>query len=304
MAFDLARAESQLGLKTVVCDTLKKETWAKGIRADVHVVHSHIPDEIAFDRSAKIVCFEHGSPDHVFEISVVQGVHDGYGAGDSFGIASFFLKRADVILTFWERERRIWQTMTDKKVICVPMGIDTEFWTRQTVDPLIGEPSFLTAENCHSCKWPLDLFFIWPEIVKKYPGARLHALNIPQDQQRWWTALAFLNGTNYTSYMKSIRLDHPALRNFLSACSFYYSPVKTGDHNRICLEAASCGAKIISYEGNEYAHYWVREGNQWRQLEDILCILSGKKKPREVSAVPDIKETAKATAALYRDLLA
>jgi glycosyltransferase involved in cell wall biosynthesis len=276
--------------------------WEMGIGADIHVVHSHLPDKLAFDKKTKIVAFQHGSPEHVFEVSITQGVYCGYGAGDSFSIGAYFLRRADAVVTFWGRHAAIWETMTEKPVFVIPMGVSRSFWDHIETSPLAGSPSILTAENCHTVKWPLDLFFMWPNIVKELPDARLHALNIPYDQHKWWMPLAYLNGTHYTSYLYATKLNAPELRQFMSAAGFYYSPCRYGDHNRISLEAAACGAKVISFCGNEYAHYWVREGDQRCQKEDLENILSGKTPAREPLPVPDIKSTAAAMLQIYKDI--
>lgn len=302
VATDMAEADSAIGLESVICDQNNPETWEKGMNAHVHVVHSHMPDKLTFNKASKIVIVQHGSPEHIFEISVQQGTSGAYAPGDSFALSAFFLKRADAVVTFWPRHAAIWETMTDKPVFCVPMGIKKDFWTRQDIAPLAGSPALFTAENMHNCKWPLDIFFLWPHLAERLPDARLHVANIPANQAPWWWPLAYMNGSRYSTFMNSLRFDHSTLKIYLSAAPFYYSPVRYGDHNRISLEAAACGAKIISFEGNEYAHHWVREGDQRRQLEDLVAILSGTREERQPLPVPDISETAAALLQVYKEI--
>ena len=304
VATDMAEADTAMGLQAVLCDTNNHETWEAGMDANIHVVHAHLPDKLSFDKKTKIIIVEHGSPEHIFEQSLQQGVAPSYAAADSFSLACFFLKRANAVVTFWPRHAAIWETLTGKPVYCIPMGVKLDFWQRQQgIAPLAGNPPLFTAENAHNCKWPLDLFLLWPHLIERFPDARLHAINIPTDQHRWWWPLAFLNGSRYTSYMTALRFDPLNLRNYLSAAPYYYSPVRYGDHNRICLEAAACGSKVVSFEGNEYAHYWVREGDQRRQLEDLTRILKGEVQEREPLAVPDIKDTAAAMLQIYHKIL-
>lgn len=268
--------------------------------ADVHIAHSHIPDSLAFDKTKKIIGFQHGSPEHSFQVSVEQGITGGYGAGDSFSIGLFFCRRCDAIVTFWERHGHIWESMTDKPVFVIPMGVDRSFWAKQEgIAPLAGEPSIFTAENSWPQKWPLDLCFFWPRVTESFPGARLHALNIPQDQMRFWSELLVANRTHYTSYCYTLKLDRQNLRKFLSAASYYYSPVRYGDFNRISMEASATGCKVISYEGNPYADFWVREGHGQRQADDLVAILKGEVEPRQKEDVPDLMETAKAMLMVY-----
>lgn len=300
----MAKEEGRIGINSVLCDTMNPTSWDKGMDADIHIVHSHLPDELAFKKGAKIVTIQHGSPEHSFEISVTQGTNNGYGAGDSFSIGSFLIRQASAVVTFWPRHVAIWETMTDKPVFCIPMGVDREFWKYQeNIPPLSGQPSLMTAENSHTCKWPLDLFFMWPHVIEEIPAARLHALNIPMDQHKWWLPLAYLNKTHYTSYLSANKLGKEELRRFFSAAGFYYSPVRYGDFNRISLEALSSGCKIISFEGNEYAHYWVREGDQRRQREDLLNILQGKAAERVPEEVPSVIDTAAAMIRIYKEII-
>jgi hypothetical protein len=300
----MAAGDIANGLDAILCDTEKPETWDQGMDADVHVVHSHCPDKISMDKSKKVVIIQHGSPEHIFEISVQQGIQNIYAAGDSFALISFFLRRANAIVTFWPRHESIWKTMTDRPVYCIPMGIDRNFWAKvEGIPPLSGEPAIFTAENAHNVKWPLDLFFLWPLLTERFCNARLHSVNIPTDQHRWWWPLSYMNTARYTMFMSAMRLDAPNLKNYLSAAPFYYSPVHYGDHNRLSMESAACGCKIISFTGNEYAHYWVREGDHRTQLEDLTNILNGTTQAREPLQVPTTKEMSTKMKEIYEAIV-
>lgn len=304
VAEEMSAGDRLMGLDSVVCDTEHPETWDQGMDADIFVVHSHVPDKISFDKSKKIILIPHGSPEHVFEISVRQGIDGGYAPGDSFALIAYFLRRANAICTFWPRHVFIWQTMTDRPVYGIPMGIDPLFWAKQEVPPLAGNPAIFTCENAHNVKWPLDMFLLWPYLMERFPDARLHATNIPTDQHRWWWPLSYMNTSRYTAFMTAMRFDHPTLRNYLSAAMYYYSPVRYGDFNRICLEASSCGCKVISHEGNSYAHYWIHEGDQRKQLDDLTEILSGNVEPREAAPVSTTLDMAEAMLQVYERVLA
>lgn len=304
MAVEMAKEDQKNGLTVAMCDTTSKDTWGMGMDADIHVVHSHVPDEIAYDRQKKIITVQHGSPEYIFESSVADGIKLPYGASNPFAMNSFYMTRSNALVTFWDRQAKIWETMTDKPVYCIPMGVDREFWTSQgNKNCLNGAPAIFTAENCHTCKWPLDMFIMWPKLVERFTEARLHAIHIPMDQHRWWLPLSYMNGSQYTAFISPARLSHPVLRDFLSSAHYYYSPVTYGDHNRMCLEAASCGTKIISFRGNQYAHYWITEGNQWDQLEEWTNILTGETPAREPETVPDIKDTGVAMLHVYKEIL-
>lgn len=304
VASDMCEAEKALGYNSVLCNTQAPDTWGEGMDSDIHVVHSHIPDKISLSTNAKVVNVSHGSPEHTFELSVTQGLYGNYGAGDSFAMSSFMMKRADAVVSFWPRQAAIWKTMTNVPVFTLPMGIDTDFWKPVPKQKLLsGKPALLTAENCHVCKWPIDLMFMWPWIVKELPDARAHFLNIPFDQHRWWLPLAYMNGARYTTFISPNKLPKDQLRQFFCAADYYYSPVEYGDFNRISLEAASCGCKVISYKGNEYAHYWIDEGDQRNQAIQLIDIMSGRVTSRSIPKISNIKETAEAMILIYGGLL-
>jgi hypothetical protein len=267
---------------------------------DVHVVHSHIPDVLSMNPKTRMVMVQHGSPEHIFETSVVQGVSQTYAPADTLALVSFFLRKSKAIITFWPRHAAIWETMTDRPIFCIPMGVKREFWIKQNIPPLQGDPAIFTAENAHNVKWPLDMFYMWPHLIERFPNGRLHSVNIPTDQHRWWWPIAYMNNARYTMFMSAWRFGPEELRNYLSAAPYYYSPVHYGDHNRISMEAASCGAKVISFEGNEYAHFWVREGDQRRQLEDLTAIFKGETPIRSPLDVPDSKDMAEAMVQVYK----
>lgn len=300
----MANVDAANGIEAVICDTTNDQTWGLGMDADIHVVHSHIPDELVFKKESKIIAVQHGSPEHIFENSLTQGLGVAYAPGDSFSITSFFLRRADAIITFWPRHAEIWETMTDKPIFCIPMGIDKSFWTPQPNGHMMaGKPVIFSAENCHTCKWPLDMILMWPKIVERIPSARFHVIHLPADQHRWWMPLAYMNGSHYTSYLSPHMFGKERLRDFFCAADYYYSPVRYGDFNRVSLEAAASGTKVISFEGNQYAHYWVREGDQRRQRKDLLNILTGEVPEREAAPVADIKDTALAMMTVYKEVI-
>lgn len=303
VASDICEAEKKLGYDSVLCNTQVQATWEVGMDADIHVAHSHIPDKISLCTNAKIVVVQHGSPEHVFELSVSQGLTGAYGAGDNLAMVGFLLNRADAVVTFWPRQAEILKTMTKTPVYTIPMGIDRLFWKPVAKQKLLsGTPALLTAENCHTCKWPIDLMFMWPWVVRELPDARAHFLNIPFDQHRWWLPLAYMTGSRYTTFISPNKLPKDQLRQFLCAADFYYSPVEYGDFNRMSLEATACGCKVISYRGNEYAHYWIDEGDQRKQAEQLIEILKGNVTERPVLNIPDIDDTAKEMFNIYGGL--
>jgi len=274
-------------------------------QADIHVIHQHLPDEFHGERFRKVYV-THGTPEHVFQSSVEAGLNIGYGASDPFMIAQYWLKAADAVITFWPRIQAIWQDLCQKpkQVDLVPMGIDLDFWRDgQSRGKYAGAPSVFSAENCHYIKWPLDLVIMWPWVVAQVPAARLHLAYIPRDQHRWWFPWMHANGCAFKSYISGGALSWPDLRNAFQSTDYYLGLVRYGDFDRVCLEARAAGAKVISWAGNDYAHYWLHEGDQRDQARELAAILKGEIDPRDVKDVPHRKDMAEAMIEIYQRVI-
>lgn len=310
MATMICQAETEMGLDSFLCYTdggVGKPT--PGVRvlpdkevardADIHVIHSHVPD----DMPGKKVMIPHGTPEHCFQVTT-ESMKTNYAGSDAFSLTTYWINRADAVVTFWPRHAALWQTVAPKqKINVIPMGVNKEFWSSgESKGKWVGSPSVFNCENGHSIKWPLDIFLAWPMVTKEATGARLHAHYLPHDMHRFWYPLMYLNGTAYHSYSGSTYFGPESLRNGFKSSDFYLSPVRYGDHNTICMEAKAAGAKVISYKGNVYADYWISEGDQRVMAEELISIFKGEVEPRTSEPVADIKETAQAMKGLYESL--
>lgn len=305
MARSMAAAEKAIGLNSEVYDAMSDADWEKAKDSDIHVIHTHCPDAV-LSSGKPLIWVAHGTPEVMFEGGYNEGLIKGsYGHGDPWMLAQYWLQHCDVTLTFWERHRAIWKSMADKRtrVEMAPMGVNLDFWKpTPTAGKFAGSPSLFTAENCYRTKWPLDLFIAWPWVTKKHNAARLHAIYLPKDQHRWWFPLINRNGASFRGYMSAMTFDDEHLRNAFCSTDFYIGLVRYGDHNLINLEANSSGAKTISYRGNEYADYWITEGDQRTIADELIAIMSGSVTPRQKLPVPSITETANAMKAIYESL--
>jgi hypothetical protein len=305
MAQSFVNAERLVGLDSLLIPIDDVASHALGDDADIHVAHTHLSDR-ALRSQKPIVWVAHGTPEVMFHSGYEQGLVNGkYGHGDPWMLAQFWLQHADAIVTFWPRHQAIWQSLLDKgrTVDCVPMGIETAFWEPQpSAGKFAGSPSVFTAENCYEIKWPLDLFLMWPWVLREVPDARLHAIYVPKDQHRWWFPLVNRNGSAFYSYISAMVFDPPELRNAFASVDFYLGLVRYGDFNRTCLEAKASGATVISWAGNPYADYWLPEGDQRAQADLLIKILRGEIQKRETTPVMDIAETITAMQAIYARL--
>ncbi len=305
VAEDISTAERALGYDSICQKSDVSEDWEGGMGADVHVCHSHVPESVQA-KGGKIVWVGHGTPEHCFENSVVDGTKLGYGASDCMALIYHWMKNADALVTFWGRHQKIWKSLCDKstKVHCLPLGVNKEFWKPVGSNgKYAGDPSIFTAENCHTIKWPLDLILSWPTVMSEYPDARLHINYLPYNQHRFWFPLLSHTGALITTFASPDILAHENLRNAFCSVDYYIGLVRYGDYNRICLEAKASGAKVISYYGNPYADYWIPEGSHELLALKLREIIRGDVIPRDTMQVPDISETAKGMIKIYEGLM-
>lgn len=308
MAESFAKAEGALGVDSWLVDCQDPNGYKEILDADIHVIHTHFPDDVRHQlkKPLKLVWVGHGSVEHVFQSSVESGLKGGYGSGDSWALCQYWMQQADALVTFWPRQQALWKSLCDKKTIvdCVPMGVERDFWRPvPSAGKYMGSPSVFTAENCHYVKWPLDLLLCWPWVWPEIPNTFLHAIYIPNDQHKWFFPLMNRNGARFKTIATGAVLDPTGLRNAFCSTDFFIGLVRYGDFNRLSLEASACGAKTISYVGNNYADFWIHEGDQRVMAKELIAILKGDVEPREKLAVPSIEDTAKAMINIYRRIL-
>jgi hypothetical protein len=303
----MAAGDRTRGHDSHMADPANASTWKHAMQADVHVCHTHVPEIIQRnDKKAKIVFVAHGTPEHVMEMSVQQATAPGYGAADGWMLLRNWLRIADAVVTYWPRHASIYQSMAQKGRIidCVPMGVDTEFW-KQGVDngKYAGTPSLWTSENPHFFKWPLDLLNAWPHVLEDVPDAKLHVHYLVSQLHRFLIDLANSNGAAYGAYLSAATYSHDNLRNMWKSFDYFIGLVRYGDFNCLALQANAAGIKTISYAGNPYSDFWVREGDQRELAKQLIPILKGEVEPRAKDKVPDISDTAKAMETIYQRIV-
>lgn len=304
VAESFAQTECMLGHESWLVDFSDEKGWGEVLDADVHVVHTHLPDKarMQMKKPPKTVFFCHGTPEYVFTGSVINGSTGVYGFSDTWQLIQWYMQHSDAIVTHVPRHHKIWQSLCDKRTIVdlVPMGLDKGFWKSiPSMGHYMGEPAVFTAENSDYSKWPYDLFILWSWIYEALPLAHLHAVYLPTDQHRWWYPLMNRNGCGYKCHSSGAIFTPDQLRNAFVSTDFYIGLVRYGDFNRMSLEANACGAKTISYRGNPFSDYWVTEGDQRVIAKELIDIFKGKTKPRKKDEPGDIFDTSKTMIKIY-----
>jgi hypothetical protein len=306
VAESIQKAERTLGVDSIIVNLDNQAVWPEAEDADIHVSHTHFPENKFHGKEYKLVYVPHGTPEHVFMSSVIEGESGRYGHGDGWMLLQHWLKVSDAIVTFWPRHRDIFRTLVDKRTIVdlAPLGIDKGYWVRvPSPGKYAGEPSCLSCENPHFIKWPMDLCFLWPWVSEEMPDAVLHLSYLATNMHRWFFPLVNANGTSYAAHISARYMQDVLLRDVLCSIDYYLSFVRYGDFNRMSLEAAACGCPVISYYGNPYATYWVSEGDQRVTAMELIRIFRGEVEPRVIDPIPDVVDTAKAMISVYERIL-
>lgn len=297
----------------LVDSTVEGPDWDAAGDADVHVIHSHLPNPVAQrywakGKKPKVVWVGHGTPDHVFQSSAEYASTGGYGHPEPLMLMFHWLREADARVTFWERHQWIYQQFVTNgsTVDLVPLGVDHTFWSDgASKGKFDGSPSVFTAENPHYIKWPYDLFTAWPDVARALTGgmAKLHAVYVPRDMHAVFHPWVYGNGCAFHGFISPITFDWEGLRNAFQSTDFTIGLVRYGDHNQLGLQAAASGATTISYQGNPYADFWVPEGDQRGIRDALIPILAGDVSPREKTPAPTLEAMCQAMVAIYERIL-
>lgn len=314
VAKSMVEAERKLGIDAHLVNIQTDADWDQVLDADIHISHTHIPVMYRGKAWLKQVtkpfrlvgCF-HGTPSHVFESSVHAGENGAYAPSNSLMIMQRDMRVSHARVTFWERHAEIYRTMVDQgtKIYVVPMGIDLDFWKDgASRGKYQGNPSVWSGENCHVCKWPLDLLTMWKWVSDEVADTTLHLCYVPLDVHRYFLPLAHANGSYYRAHIGPWTYPHDELRRVLKSVDYFIGLVQKGDFNRLSLEANATGlCKTISYIGNEFSDFWIPEGDERVQARELISILNGQVEPRKKTPVPSLASMGKAMVKVYESIL-
>ena len=312
VAQSLVEAETKAGHDSALVDSMvESPAWEDAIDADVQIVHSHLPNGIQqkiTKAKLRTVWIGHGTPDHVFQSSVEFAQSGGYGHPEPLMLMFHWLQHASARVTFWPRHQWIYSRMVDRGTVidCIPLGVDRSFWCPgESRGKFAGTPSVFTAENPHYIKWPYDLFTLWPDVAEAVDGAmaKLHAIYVPRDMHSCVYPWTYRNGCSYSAFLSPMVFDKDGLRNAFRSTDYTIGLVRYGDFNQLSAQANAAGSTTISYRGNEYADYWITEGDQRTMRDELIAILDGTTPKRAKTPVPDISETAANMQRVYERIL-
>jgi glycosyltransferase involved in cell wall biosynthesis len=166
--------------------------YGSGASTDVHGIHSQIHPSAYHDKKPKFL-WCHGEP----LSSVANGI--------SMKAITDMAPLTDAMICMRKEEYPIWSSI--QRTYVVPKGIDLERYCPLdgVTERLSGEPAVLYVENWRGQRNPLYLCVAMQEVYKRYPKARLHLFNCPNNKLlemfkglsttcHWWPFLRTLKG--------------------------------------------------------------------------------------------------------------
>lgn len=317
LAEAMAEADRRLGLDAILVDVDQPQQWLQdgAVLADVHVVHTRFPDiqrARVKNRTGKdpvLIFAAHGIPEHNIELAVGNFLAkdpEQFIPVDHWALTRHWLRVADAVVCFSPRQQAIYETMAQKgrTIDLIPLGVDRAFWAGgDAPDHLHGQPAIWMSENQARIKWALDILIAWPWVLRECPQAFLHAHYIPFDLQRFLVDLANSNGTSARANITARTFSHETLRSVWKACDFMLATTRYGDNTCLTMQAEAAGLRTISYPGNEYASYWMPEGDQRTLARELVRIFAGDVPMRAKLPVPDLLDMGRAMAGVYERLL-
>lgn len=159
--------------------------------ADTHCVHSQIHPNAYHDKKPKFL-WCHGEP-----LSSV-------GNGISMKAITDMAPLMDALICMRTEEYPIWSSI--RRTHIVPKGIDLERYAplEGATERLSGEPAVLYIENWRGQRNPLYLCVAMEKVFKKYPKARLHLFNCP-NQKMLDTFKSLANTCHWSPFLRTLR---------------------------------------------------------------------------------------------------
>lgn len=232
--------------------------WAED--ADIHVLHSRIPDALYGKKPAVVVL--HGAPEYVF-YSELFGHKQGDGGHTTllnYGKQPFIKK----FVTFWPRHLDYWKALFgDARVVFVNAPVKMDEYTPEGPKHVFQNNGKINIGFCDTWR---PTFFKDPfQIlvgVRRYwlanPDVRLQIFGIPSDEKRikeWggvWDR-HILAMKRQGDFFGDIHQMHDKMADVYRSLDVVIT--SSVDASRIVRESLSCGTPVIAPYGNQYSGY-------------------------------------------------
>jgi glycosyltransferase involved in cell wall biosynthesis len=227
--------------------------WEKAKKADVHVLHAWIPDEIKKIKKKKMVAVLHGPNEHMLWKEFTSNRTD-----EAFNLHLRILWTYDATIVHYQHEFDILKLYDEyNRLHLVPNSIDLERY--QGKDELAWKfqhhPAILSCDTVRLEKLPAQILWAMPKIADKIPDARLNIFGLPLDGiSTWRNMFCKSKGRAIENLCENIQFEINDLRPFMRGADIGFNNNMNGIQSRAQMEMMAMGVPVIAYNG-EYTKY-------------------------------------------------
>lgn len=260
---DQIKYERKAGLQSDICEPDEKHkegraviddgwlspiSWETAKKADIHVLHAWIPNEIRNLKKAKFVAVLHGPNEHMLLKEWVSNRKE-----EAFNLHINILWKYDATVTLNKHEFDILELYDEnKRLHYIPNSIDLE---RYQADEMMwkytNHPAILSCDVLRIEKLPSHIIWAMPRIAKRIPEARLNLFSLTLEPiATYRNMFCRSKERNLEHLCENIQLENNNLRPFMKGADIGFNNNISGIASRVTMEMMAMGVPVISYAGD------------------------------------------------------
>lgn len=227
-------------------------SWENAKKADIHVLHSWIPDEIKKDKTKKHIAVLHGPSEHMLWKEWISERKE-----EAFNLHINILWKYDATVVLNKHELDIMELYDEHgKLHYIQNSIDLErYQTDEFSWKYNNHPAIMSCDVVRLEKLPAHIMWAMPRIVKRIPQARLNLFSLQLEPiATYRNIFCRSKGRNLEHLCESIQLENKNLQPFMRGADIGFNNNVSGIASRVTMEMQAMGVPVISY-GGTYTPY-------------------------------------------------
>jgi glycosyltransferase involved in cell wall biosynthesis len=226
--------------------------WTKAKEADIHVLHSWIPNEIRELKGKKFVAVLHGPNEHMFWKEWVSERKE-----EAFNLHINILWKYDATVVLNKHEFDILELYDEhNRLHYIPNSIDLERYQGEEMTwKYTNHPAIISCDVLRLEKLPIHIIWAMPRIAKRIPEARLNIFSLALEPiATYRSVFCRSKERNLEHLCENIQLENNNLTPFMKGADIGFNNNVSGIASRVTMEMQAMGVPVISY-GGEYTPY-------------------------------------------------
>lgn len=227
-------------------------SWEAAKKADIHVLHASIPDEIRNMKGKKFVAVLHGPNEHMLWKEWVSERKE-----QAFNLHINILWKYDATVVLNKHEFDILELYDEYgRLHYIPNSIDLErYQGMEFAWKYMHHPAILSCDVLRIEKLPAHIIWAMPRISKLIPEARLNMFSLTLEPiATYRNVFCRSKERNLEHLCENIQLENNDLRPFMKGADIGFNNNLSGIASRVTMEMQAMGVPVISY-GGEYTPY-------------------------------------------------